>query len=68
MNPDDVRERDQIRKMLRRKPIDPNAPPKPTTPELMQRLTGGIVDEYTVGSEARTDQTRALFNETKEQQ
>jgi hypothetical protein len=61
MLPSDRRDRDRIEKLLKRRPIDPLAPPKPTTPELMQRLTDGITDDYAEGADARGEQAKALM-------
>lgn len=64
MKPDDIRERDRLLKALRRKPVDPLAPPKPTTPELMQRLAGGMSDEYSGGAEGRAAAAKTLWDMT----
>lgn len=64
MRAEDVRERDRLLKALRRKPVDPLAPPKPSTPELMQRLVGGISDEYAGGAEGRAAAARELWDMT----
>lgn len=67
MNPDDLRDRDKLTRMLRR-PLLGDPVVKPTTPELMDRLTRGFRDEYDEGTEGRQQVTRALFtnNERKD--
>lgn len=61
MNADDRRERDRLVKLLRR-PAPGEHVAKPTTPELMGRITGGFRDEYDSGSEQRVNGTRLLFD------
>lgn len=62
MNSDDARERDKLTRMLRR-PLLAEPVVKPTTPELMDRLTRGFRDEYDEGAERRQQATRALFTD-----
>jgi hypothetical protein len=65
VNHQDFRERDVIRKLLRRRPIDPLAPLKKTTPELMAELTAGITVEYEGGAPIRTDEAKRLMGELR---
>ena len=64
--PNDRRDRDTLLKLLKRRPVDPLAPPKPTTPELMQRLTESFTSEYAEGVEPRAAQAKALMGEPTE--
>lgn len=66
MNHEDIRERDRLVKMLRRRPPDPDAPLKPTTAELMRDVFGGIRDEYDQGGAARSDTAKRLWESTGE--
>lgn len=61
MNADDRRERDRLVKLLRR-PMPGELAVKPTTPELMSQITGGLREEYDSGSKQRANVTRLLFD------
>lgn len=61
MNPDDLRDRDRVVKLLRRRgPVELRV--KPSTPELMDGIVGGMRAEYDGASEQRAVHVRELFN------